>query len=330
MSTKKGTLPHIQEMADIAIAAMTEPFHTAGSDEWIETTFRESYVYRVYLRDDGIKVRAKNGIITLTGTVSQEAHKALAEDTASAIAGVIHVNNYLQNSPEDDGEDADAWITRLIKMNLLLHRHVSSARTVVEVKDGTVTLKGEAASPAQKELTGEYAADIEGVREGDQQHDRRRTRTAGGPDDRAGNRRRVDHCPGDAGAAAPPLNQRIEDVGHHTEWRGETYRRRDEPRREGPGDETRLRHPRRITGEERNDDRTTPQRRLTPDRSPPRLRRDAVPPAGEWKRQPAEVCLGALHSLTSNLRAPISWARVTSGASNAEPRRRFLRRPDGA
>ena len=39
-----------------------------------------------------------------------------------------------------------------------------SATTEVSTKDGIVTLKGEAASQAQKDLTTEYAKDIEGVK----------------------------------------------------------------------------------------------------------------------------------------------------------------------
>ena len=40
-----------------------------------------------------------------------------------------------------------------------------SAKTQVKAKDGIVTLRGEAASQAQKELTTEYARDVEGVKD---------------------------------------------------------------------------------------------------------------------------------------------------------------------
>jgi osmotically-inducible protein OsmY len=42
---------------------------------------------------------------------------------------------------------------------------VSSGKTEVDVKDGIVILRGEAASQAQKELTTEYARDVEGVKD---------------------------------------------------------------------------------------------------------------------------------------------------------------------
>ena len=44
---------------------------------------------------------------------------------------------------------------------LLYHRNVSAVNT----KDGIVALQGEAASQAQKDLTTEYAKDVEGVKD---------------------------------------------------------------------------------------------------------------------------------------------------------------------
>jgi hyperosmotically inducible periplasmic protein len=42
---------------------------------------------------------------------------------------------------------------------------VSAGKTEVDVKDGIVTLRGHAVSQAQKELTTEYAKDVEGVKD---------------------------------------------------------------------------------------------------------------------------------------------------------------------
>ena len=47
---------------------------------------------------------------------------------------------------------------------LLFHRNVS-AMTEVNTKDGIVTLRGDAASQAQKDLTTEYAKDVDGVKD---------------------------------------------------------------------------------------------------------------------------------------------------------------------
>jgi osmotically-inducible protein OsmY len=52
-----------------------------------------------------------------------------------------------------------------VKSALLFHRNVRATKTDVNVADGVVSLSGEASSLAQKELTTEYAKDVEGVKE---------------------------------------------------------------------------------------------------------------------------------------------------------------------
>ncbi len=52
-----------------------------------------------------------------------------------------------------------------VKYSLLYNRNVSGIKTQVFVNDGVVTLKGEAESQAQKDLAGEYAKDINGVKD---------------------------------------------------------------------------------------------------------------------------------------------------------------------
>jgi osmotically-inducible protein OsmY len=52
-----------------------------------------------------------------------------------------------------------------VKTALLFHRNVNASKTEVNVTDGIVTWKGEAASQAQKELTTEYAKDVDGVKD---------------------------------------------------------------------------------------------------------------------------------------------------------------------
>ena len=48
---------------------------------------------------------------------------------------------------------------------LLVHRNVSATGTKVYVNKGIVTLQGEASSQAEKELTTEYARDVDNVKE---------------------------------------------------------------------------------------------------------------------------------------------------------------------
>lgn len=148
-----------------AVFVTGAPVYAASvSDEKIESSFKNTYVYKKYLKDDAVKIEAKNGDVTLTGTVDGEPHKVLAQETAASITGVSRVNNQLATKAEVATENADMWIGRKLKLSLLFHRNVNASNTTIEVKHGIVTLTGEASSMAQKDLTAEYAKDIEGVK----------------------------------------------------------------------------------------------------------------------------------------------------------------------
>ena len=133
------------------------------SDATIQASFEDSYVYNTLLQDDSVQANVKKGVVTLSGTVSSDTHRSLAEDLAVSIPGVLLVENNLETDAEIDTQNADTWMGRKIKMALLYRSNVSGWNTTVDVEDGIVTLTGEASSVAQKELTTAYAQDIEGV-----------------------------------------------------------------------------------------------------------------------------------------------------------------------
>ena len=135
------------------------------TDSRIEASAAKSYVFKTYLKDDSIKTESKNGVVTLTGTVCEPSHKSLAQDTVESLPGVKSVDNQLLVSGEQPAEHSDAWINMKVKCALLFHRNVSCTGTNVYVKDGIVTLQGEAGTLAQKELTTQYAKDVDNVKE---------------------------------------------------------------------------------------------------------------------------------------------------------------------
>jgi len=71
----------------------------------------------------------------------------------------------LEFKGERPAENSDSWVHMKVKTALLFHRNVSGLKTEVTVKDGIVTLRGEASSQAQKDLTTEYVKDVEGVKD---------------------------------------------------------------------------------------------------------------------------------------------------------------------
>lgn len=169
---KKDTIMKIQSTCSLAllIAAgalfvTNTSLRASDTDDRIESSAKKSYVFKTYLQGDSIKTESKNGAVTLTGTVADTNHKSLAQDTVEGLPGVLSVDNQLTVKGENPAEHSDTWINLKVKSALLFHRNVSASGTDVFVKDGVVSLRGEASSQAQKELTAEYAKDIDNVKE---------------------------------------------------------------------------------------------------------------------------------------------------------------------
>jgi len=150
--------------ASVLLLASTA-LHASETDDRIESSAKKSYVFKHYLTADAIKTESKNGVVTLSGTVAEESHLGLAADTVEGLPGVKSVNNQLTVKGERPAEHSDTWVSLKVKTALLFHRNVRATKTDVNVKDGIVSLSGEASSMAQKELTTEYTKDVEGVKE---------------------------------------------------------------------------------------------------------------------------------------------------------------------
>ena len=148
-----------------ALLATNTSLYASETDDRIEASARKSHVFKTHLKGDSIKTESKDGVVTLTGTVASSSHKSLAEDTIESLPGVKSVDNQLKVKGESPVEHSDGWVSTKVKTTLLFHRNVSASATDVYVKDGIVSLRGEAPSQAQKDLTTEYAKDVEGVKE---------------------------------------------------------------------------------------------------------------------------------------------------------------------
>ena len=153
----------VMMVAAVVLLALSLPVHASKTDDRIESTAKKSYVFKTYLKGDDIKIQSKDGAVTLTGTVADNHNKSLAQETVAGLPGVKSVDNKLEIKGTPPAENSDAWLTTKVKTMLLFHRSVS-AMTEVNTKDGIVTLQGEATSQAQKDLTTEYAKDVEGVK----------------------------------------------------------------------------------------------------------------------------------------------------------------------
>ena len=134
------------------------------ADALIDASIKKSFVYRHLLKGDDVRVHTEGGVVTLTGSVSRDYRKTLAKEAAAAQTGVTSVDDRLEVKPSGPKTGSDAWLAGKVKASLLFHRSVSATGTKIGVKDGVVTLSGRTDSQAQKDLTAEYAQDVDGVK----------------------------------------------------------------------------------------------------------------------------------------------------------------------
>ena len=160
----KSIYPRALLVATGAAWFSSAPLGAAGTDDRIESSAAKSYVFKTYLKHDAIKTESRRGAVTLIGTVAEPYHKSLAQDTVESLPGVKSVDNQLKVEGEAPAEHSDTWVSQKVKTALAFHRNVSATTTDVTVRNGIVTLSGEASSLAQRELTAEYAGDVEGVK----------------------------------------------------------------------------------------------------------------------------------------------------------------------
>ena len=146
-------------------SSIRDPGYASGTDDRIESSARESYIFKTYLKDDDIEIHSQDGVVTVTGLVSDESHISLAQETVVSLPGVKSVDNRLEVKGTAPAVRSDAWLRDKVNFTLVSHQSVSAAQPEVEVKDGIVTLRGNATSQAQKDLATEYAKDVDGVKD---------------------------------------------------------------------------------------------------------------------------------------------------------------------
>ena len=70
-------------VAAMALLTLSVPVQASKMDSRIESSARQSYVFKTYLQDDDIKIVSSDGAVTLTGIVAENFHKSLAQETVA-------------------------------------------------------------------------------------------------------------------------------------------------------------------------------------------------------------------------------------------------------
>ena len=58
-------------VAAATILVTSASVRASETDSRIESSFKKTHVYMTYLKDDAVKIEAKEGVVTLTGTVTE-------------------------------------------------------------------------------------------------------------------------------------------------------------------------------------------------------------------------------------------------------------------
>lgn len=130
-----------------------------------------------HLKGYDVGIKTLEGVVTLKGTVADEAQKKLAAKVASAISGVKSVTNQLvvaaprrpdqpfsanENDPLAGLESPNQELAERIA-RALGRSHLKGYDVSIMALQGAVTLQGRVADAAQKKLAGTVASAISGV-----------------------------------------------------------------------------------------------------------------------------------------------------------------------
>jgi len=147
------------------------------TDTGITTAVKSKFVADETVKSAQIEVATKDGVVTLTGNVDNEAAKNRAIQIAKATTGVVSVVDMIsarQASGDGDAPDpnrtvgeviTDAGITMSVKTQLLDDPLVKGLKIDVDTRDAVVFLTGSVGTDAEKNKAIQLAKDTKGVKD---------------------------------------------------------------------------------------------------------------------------------------------------------------------
>mgnify|MGYP000203372356 CR=1 FL=1 len=156
---KRTTLAMMMALAFTSTTVMANDWKDNARDAWIDGKAETTLLLNGNLNSFDINTDVQNGVVTLTGKVDSKVDKALAEELIENLEGVSKVDNKLSVVAQTKDTDAkassalkDAKIATVVKTRLLFESEVSGTSIDVDASNGVVTLSGEVASDAEKDL----------------------------------------------------------------------------------------------------------------------------------------------------------------------------------
>lgn len=177
MSSNSGKLALVL-MISLTLLGIAGVALSQSSDELadarLESRIMTTYSLNRHLNAKDLDVIVDDRVATLTGMVTEDIQKELAEQIAIGVDGIDDVDNKIEVNPEyissePSGERSysevveDASITAAVKSKLVWSKHAQELSAIVETTSGKVTLRGTAKSPEAKEMAGLLATNTHGV-----------------------------------------------------------------------------------------------------------------------------------------------------------------------
>ena len=150
-------------------------------DAWITAKIQSQYFLDAEVKGRDIDVDTNNGVVTLRGSVDNDAERRQAVMMARNTEGVRQVNDQLTVTPTsrqtDDRTDVsraadsidDAWITMKVQAKFFLDPDIKGSAIDVTTKGGVVTLQGSVSTATQQKSAEQIAMETDGVRRVDNQ-----------------------------------------------------------------------------------------------------------------------------------------------------------------
>jgi hyperosmotically inducible protein len=180
--------PALAQTAGQEVKQAAKNTGNAITDGWITMKVHSQFIPEDALEGSDIDVDTNNGVVTLTGTVPNEAAKTRAVAIAKATDGVKNVSDKLRIGPADNASAAardagrkaaqetreatgttgravtDGWIKSKIYSQYITEDALDDADIDIDIANGAVTLNGEVRSEAGRSRAQAIAKATDGVK----------------------------------------------------------------------------------------------------------------------------------------------------------------------
>ena len=133
------------------------------TNEQLQRDVQNAIIWEPLLNAAEIGVTAKDGVISLTGTVDSYIKKVEAENAAKNVSGVKAVVENIKINYDTYGKKDDAAVAKEVLSAFKWNWEVPSDKIKVKVEDDWVTLEGELEWNYQKEAAKKAVATLDGV-----------------------------------------------------------------------------------------------------------------------------------------------------------------------